>query len=102
MLRDNRGWTVDEWHDAADRLRRRGLLTDGTLTGAGRRVRAEIESITDSLALAPLIGALGHQGADRLIDLLTPCARSIADSGELPYPNPIGLAKLSGVHPAVG
>jgi uncharacterized protein YceH (UPF0502 family) len=91
LLRDNRGWTLEEWDDAATRLHRRGLLDGAALTDAGRQLRAKIEATTDSLALAPLVGALGDQGARQLIDLLTPAANAVAASGAIPFPNPMGL-----------
>ena len=95
LLRDNRGWTVDQWHGAVRRLHERDLLDGNELTAAGRRLRARVEQVTDSLALAPLTEALGEHGATQLIELLTPAAGAVAASGELPYPNPMGL-------PAVG
>ena len=95
LLRDNRGWTVDQWDGAARRLHERDLLDGDELTDAGRRLRAQVEHVTDSLALAPLTEALGGSGAAELIDLLTPAATAVAASGALPYPNPMGL-------PAVG
>jgi hypothetical protein len=91
LLRESRGWTVDQWDGAARRLRERGLLDGDELTDAGRQLRAQVEHDTDSLALAPLNGALGQHGATQLIDLLTPAASAVAASGELPYPNPMGL-----------
>jgi uncharacterized protein YceH (UPF0502 family) len=91
VLRDNRGWTVDDWNDAARRLHRRGLLDGDELTDSGRQLRVQVEALTDALALAPLTEALGEHGAAQLIDLLTPAARTVAASGELPFPNPMGL-----------
>jgi uncharacterized protein YceH (UPF0502 family) len=91
LLRDNRGWSIEQWDHAARRLNHRGLLDGDQLTDAGRRLRAEIEATTDSLALAPLVGALEDSGAAALIDLLTPSARAVAASGEIPFPNPMGL-----------
>ena len=95
LLRDNRGWTVDDWDGAARRLTARGLLDGDELTDPGRRLRAQVEHVTDSLALAPLVEARGEHGAAQLVDLLTPAAAAIAASGELPCPTPMGL-------PAVG
>lgn len=91
VLRDNRGWTVEQWDDAALRLVRRGLLEGDALTDAGRQLRADIEGVTDSLALTPLIGALGQGDTEQLTELLTPAARAVATSGEIPFPNPMGL-----------
>jgi uncharacterized protein YceH (UPF0502 family) len=91
LLRDNRGWTIDDWDGAGRRLRVRGLLDGDELTDAGRELRAHVEHVTDSLALAPLVEALGEHGAARLVDLLTPAAGAVAASGALPFPNPMGL-----------
>ncbi len=94
LLRDNRGWTVDQWDGAARRLHERGLLDDDELTDAGRRLRAQVEHVTDSLAFAPLSEALSERGVSQLIDLLTPAASAVAASGELPFPNPMGLPAI--------
>jgi len=96
IFRDNRGWTVDQWSDAGRRLQRRGLLDADGLTDTGRRLRARVEAVTDSLALTPLTAALGEQGIEQLIDLLTPPAIEIAASGILPFPNPMGLPQVDG------
>ena len=96
LLRDNRGWTVDQWGDAGRRLQRRGLIDVDGLTDAGRRLRAHVEAVTDSLAMAPLTAALGEQGAEQMIDLLTPATIEVAASGVLPFPNPMGLAQVYG------
>jgi uncharacterized protein YceH (UPF0502 family) len=100
VLRDNRGWTVAEWTDAAHRLHRRGLLDGDELTESGRLLHNQVERLTDSLALAPLTEALGELGAAELIDVLTPAARAIAASGELPFPNPMGLPAVDSATPA--
>lgn len=96
LFRDSRGWTLEHWDDARRRLQRRGLLGGDDLTDAGRRVRAQVEAVTDSLALAPLTAALGEQGAGQLIEVLTPSARMVAASGVLRFPNPMGLPQLDG------
>ena len=95
VFRDNRGWTEDEWDAAARRLERRGLLDDtGAITDAGRQLRGDIEALTDSLADEPLGLALDRPGQERLIEALTAPAESIAASGTLPFPNPMGLPSL--------
>src|ERR687895_487211 len=51
VLREYRGWTEQEWADAAERLRSRGLLDEaGEKTSLGRELRAEIERSTDRSA----------------------------------------------------
>lgn len=94
LLREHRGWTVEQWADTALRLNRRGLLDGDALTDAGRRLRAKVEAITDSLASAPLSAALGERGIEQLINVLTPAAGAIAASGVLPFPNPMGLPQF--------
>jgi uncharacterized protein YceH (UPF0502 family) len=94
LLRDNRGWTIDQWEQARRRLQRRGLLDADGLTDTGRRLRTQVEALTDSLALTPLIAALGEQAAEQLIELLTPAAQAVAASGVLPFPNPMGLPPI--------
>ncbi len=49
-----RGWSREQWDDAVEVLRRRGLLDqDGGLTPAGLELRAAMEDRTDDLAYAP-------------------------------------------------
>ncbi len=87
-LRDNRGWTVEEWLAATERLAAHGLMAGSVLTEAGRALRRRIESETDRLAL-------GNTADDDLIDALTPAADAVASSGVIPFPNPMGLPSLS-------
>ena len=54
VLRDNRGWTADEWQQATERLTRRGLLDEHGVTNAGRALRRTVEARTDELAGAAL------------------------------------------------
>lgn len=92
VLQQNRGWSDDEWDEAAERLRQRGLVdADGAPTDAGRQFHDDVERRTDELALAPY-AALGDEAVDELITLLSRLARPIAQAGEMPFPNPIGLS----------
>lgn len=96
-MRRVRGWTEDEWADAAARLTDRGLLAGDdldapTLTDAGQDLCAEVEGATDRAALRPW-AVLGDRDTDRLASLLAPMARSVWDSGILPAGNPIGLPR---------
>jgi hypothetical protein len=88
-LQPARGWTDEEWEDAAARLRDRGWLTaDGAATDAGRAVRDEVEATTDRLAAEPW-DRLGPTRSARLRTVLHPLAgRAYAC---LPDVNPIGL-----------
>ena len=89
-----RGWSVDEWAHAADRLRDRGLL-DATerLTLEGRELHERIERRTDELAIGPY-DSLSEAAFGDLLSLLSTLARQIAATGEISYPNPMGLPKL--------
>lgn len=96
LLRDNRGWTIDEWEQAAIRLRSRGLLDDEhLLTERGREARSEIEERTDRLGGAPIDAVLGEREQADLLAVLTPPALEIVASGVLPFPNPMGLPPLA-------
>ncbi|MFJ9828868.1 hypothetical protein ACIRSU_31520 [Streptomyces sp. NPDC101160] len=91
-LRENRGWTEDDWRAAADRLAGRGLLgADGALTAEGRALRAHIEGRTDALAVRPYRDALSAAEADRVVAVLGPLAGEVLASGTIPFPNPMGL-----------
>jgi hypothetical protein len=90
LLQRGRGWSADDWRAAAERLAGRELVeADGTVTAAGRALHAHIELRTDELAAVPY-AALGPK-VDELLQLLEPAARRIAASGEIFFPNPMGL-----------
>lgn len=95
VLRDNRGWSTDEWDTAVDRLASRGLLDDDREpTPTGRRLRHHIEQRTDELAVAPY-ESIGEERLDGVLRLLGGFARPIGASGEIPFPNPMGLRASS-------
>ena len=88
-LQQLRGWTDDEWDQAASRLTGRGWLApDGTATPDGRAAHRAIEDATDLAAARPW-ARLGTAATGRLIGVLGPIARACAD--ELPFPNPVGV-----------
>ena len=90
-LQDNRKWSDDEWAAAEARLVERGWLdTGGSFTEAGRAGHQQVEDTTDALAGAPW-EALGAERTGRLLELLTPLARAIAERGGVPVPNPVGV-----------
>ena len=90
----SRGWSADDWAAAIERLATRGLVTgDGVATPVGRALRDEIERRTDELAV-DAYGPLGEPGVTQLLDVLTPPARRVAASGEIMFPNPMGLPRL--------
>ncbi|MFC5229685.1 MULTISPECIES: SCO6745 family protein [Streptomyces] len=91
VLRDNRGWSEEDWQAAAHRLTARGLLeSSGHPTVEGRGLHAHIEVRTDALAVRPY-RALGATEAARLISLLRPQTDRVLTSGIIPFPNPMGL-----------
>lgn len=92
VLQPNRGWTDEDWADAAARLRARGWLTeDGALTDHGRAWREDVERVTDELAAEPW-QTLGDAGAERLAAIVAPLSKRVAEGGAFPLPNPIGAA----------
>jgi hypothetical protein len=95
QLQPVRGWTDEDWEDAAARLTGRGWLDpDGTLTPQGAAARQAVEDATDRAAARPW-ARLGAAATEELADLLGPIARACA--AELPFPNPFGVPA-----PAVG
>jgi hypothetical protein len=94
VLRDNRGWSEDDWAAATSRLASRGLLhIDGRATDAGRTLHAEVEERTDRLA-APPYADLSDAAVTDLYGALSACAREVVASGVLPFPNPMGLPRV--------
>ncbi|GAA2165486.1 SCO6745 family protein [Actinomadura napierensis] len=87
----SRGWTEKQWDAAAAALAERGLVDGGAATEAGRTLKTRIEGRTDRLA-APPYRVLDDPKA--LYDRLVPAAGAVADAGEMPFPNPIGLPRV--------
>jgi hypothetical protein len=95
LLRDNRGWSADDWEASTDRLRTRGLLDDASRpTDSGRALRREIEQRTDTLALPPY-AALHDDDVSQLLLLAGQIATAVAASGVIPFPNPMGLPPVT-------
>jgi hypothetical protein len=93
ILQSSRKWSDEEWEAAEGRLRGRGWLAgDGSLTETGQAVRTAVEDRTDELALHAWQG-LGEDGCERLVELVRPLARAIAASGDVPFPNPMGVPR---------
>jgi hypothetical protein len=90
VLRDNRGWSTEEWAAAADRLATRGVLRGSAVTEAGTALQRRIEERTDELA-ARTYASLGDDDVQRLLDALGPAARAIVRAEVIPFPNPIGV-----------
>ncbi|KUM97845.1 SalK, partial [Streptomyces yokosukanensis] len=63
-----RGWSVEQWAAARDRLHERGLLDEaGELTESGADLREEAEVLTDRLDAAPY-DHLGSAATERLTE----------------------------------
>jgi hypothetical protein len=90
VLRQNRGWSEDDWASASDRLIARGLLGGGGITPAGRDLHRTIEEGTDRLA-APPYRILDPADVQLLNDRLGSAVEALLSSGVIPFPNPIGL-----------
>lgn len=91
VLRDNRGFSNDDWEAAGMRLQDRGLLEQNRLTPHGLDLVHSIEALTDELAMTPNEAS---RGASSLVGRLTQVASEITESGVLPFPNPMGLPKF--------
>lgn len=93
-MREDRGWSEEEWAAATDRLRSRGLVDAyGDATHLGRLERERIEEATDRLA-DRLLHALPERETEALLHGLEPVVRRILAADVLPFPNPIGLPHL--------
>jgi len=86
FLRVSRAWSPEEWAEAVDDLRGRGLLEAGEasprLSAEGSRLRAHLEDETDARALAPY-EAIGDAGCARLRELGRPLSKAVVGSGLL-------------------
>ena len=84
FARYSRGWEAEEWADAQERLRARGLLAaDGELTEAGTALRKGLEDETDRVDLAPY-ARLGAAGVARLTELATGFTAAALAAGAMP------------------
>ena len=102
VLRDNRGWSEEDWDAATAVLASRGLLHgDGRATDAGRTLHAEVETLTDRLA-EPAYRTLSDGALEDLLGALESCGGDVAASGLLPFPNPMGLPVSPEAEPGQG
>jgi hypothetical protein len=96
LYQQSRGWSDDDWQDAIERLGDRGHLgPDGKPTDQGRALRDGIERRTDELAIEPYVGIADDRIRQLLADL-APAAEDVAASGEIMFPNPMGLPRALG------
>ncbi len=95
LLQQSRGWSREEWAESVRFLRQAGLLdAEGEATQRAYRLHEKLEQRTDELAVVPY-SALSDDQRDRLLTALAPAADNIAESGVIPFPNPIGLPPVS-------
>jgi hypothetical protein len=93
VLQPARGWSDEQWDQAAARLAGRGWLgEDGRVTPEGAATRQAVEDATDRAAARPW-ARLGPAATGELAGLLAPVARACA--AELPFPNPVGVPEPS-------
>jgi hypothetical protein len=86
-----RGWSETDWAEAKEDLVRRGLISpDGTALPLGLDLHAQIERRTDELAIGPYCTLKDH-ASETLLGDLAHAQQTIAASGEIPFPNPMGL-----------
>ena len=90
-LRSHRGWSAEDWSAAAALLEERGLVDDKMrVTAAGAELRQAVEHGTDRLA-APIVHAIGDDGADELVALLRPFAEVVMGARAVPAHNNMGF-----------
>jgi hypothetical protein len=95
LFRASRGWSGDEWESARLGLEARGLVEGDRITPAGVALRQRVEATTDRLAAAAF-DPVSDADARSVADGLGRVARAVAQSGVIPFPNPIGLPAPDG------
>lgn len=92
-LRSARAWEPEEWQREILVLAGMELLDEnGQATMLGQDTLLRVEAATDRAAW----GAFAHRDPadlDRLEQALGPLADAIQRSGEVPFPNPMGLER---------
>jgi hypothetical protein len=95
----SRGWTEQEWSAARDRLAERGWVDEqGGATEHGRRLRDDVERMTDELAAGPW-RALGTDGCARLTELCGPVFAAVIGAGMLPTQSTLGILTVQAPGP---
>lgn len=97
FIRRSREYKDAEWQQCCTGLVGRGLLrvnTDGslTLTDAGRDLKDQIETVTNTVALSAF-DALDDAEIQTLFTALTPITRTVIAGGDLPEVTPMGLRR---------
>lgn len=87
-----RGWTDEQFDEAEEGLRSRGLLTaDGAFTTKGRQLREQVEQATD-LQMQPVLAALGDD-LDDLVSQLSTWGTAVREAKGYPSDGPHELAE---------
>jgi hypothetical protein len=90
MMVTARDYDDSEWTAITERLADRGLpAPDGGLTPHGQALKQNIEDRTDILALGAY-DVLHDDEVERLTAALTPLARAVVATGEIPTATPMG------------
>jgi hypothetical protein len=86
-----RGWSDEQWAEAAHRLSDDGILdAGGALTDRGVDLRQRLEDATNQAAVRPW-RHLGEERADRLREVGRAFAKTVVAAGAFPdgiFPNP--------------
>ena len=94
VLRDNRGWTPEEWDATRHGLVERGLVEVDAGDHHGRGgVACRYRGRHRHGGTREPFAALDDQGIRQLVEGLDPLATAIAGSGLIPYPNPMGVPR---------
>lgn len=79
-----RGWSDEEWDEAAARLVVDGILdAEGALTEQGLELRERVETATNTAANGPW-RHLGEEKTARLEELCAPLSRRVIEAGAIP------------------
>jgi hypothetical protein len=79
-----RGWSDEQWAEAAERVRADGYIDEsGALTDRGIALRQDLEDATNRLAERPW-ARLGRDNAERLRDLAEAFAKQLVAAGAFP------------------
>lgn len=92
---DHRGWSDEHRSVAENGLIGCGLLGADGITEAGREFRSQIEMSTDELAGAPFDGLLDDSQRGELLERIGVAAAEVIAADVLPFPNPMGLPRLT-------